>query len=319
MPDEKQKPAAKPFKTILLISVILGVSLGIFALCADYGLTTIDSSDIPMVNYAQTNMPESSEGGAVANEKGIIDFSNLSDGYIMAKYLHSTDKLIKVQVEGPNDTKYIYDILPKCWATFPLSAGNGKYKVKLFEQVKDSKYRAILETNIDVNMRNEFEPFIRSNQYVNYEDAPAVIVKSNELCKGATTEAEKLERIYNFVIDNFTYDENFANTVEPGYIPDLDAVLEKKSGICFDYAALTTAMLRVQGIPCKLVIGYAGDVYHAWIRVYLRDENWIGEAIYFNGNSWHRMDPTFVSTSHNHDKILEYINDDKNYTIKYFY
>ena len=45
-------------------------------------------------------------------------------------------------------------------------------------------------------------------------------------------------------------------------------LLEKKSGICFDYAALMTGMLRSQGVPCKLVVGYAGTVYHAWISVW---------------------------------------------------
>ena len=57
-----------------------------------------------------------------------------------------------------------------------------------------------------------------------------------------------------------------------------------------------TGMLRSQGIPCKLVIGYAGTVYHAWISVWSEDTGWIDSAIYFNGTTWQRMDPTFAST-----------------------
>lgn len=307
--DNTQEQTVQPFKTIILMAVIMGIALGISALNINYGLTNIISSDVPMVNYMQTDdVPEATEVNAVSNNKGIIDFSNSVDGYVMVKYLQNTESKLKVQIKGPNDTKYTYDMTPKDWETFPLSAGNGKYNVKLFEHVKDTKYRSVLEADLEVNMQNEFVPFLRSNQYVNYEDAPNTIVKSNELCAGATTEAEKVERIYNFVTENFTYDNDLANSVESGYVPDLDKVLEKKSGICFDYAALTTAMLRVQGIPCKLVVGYTNDIYHAWIRVYLRDADWVGEAIYFNGNSWHRLDPTFASANHNDKQTLDYIN-----------
>jgi hypothetical protein len=55
-------------------------------------------------------------------------------------------------------------------------------------------------------------------------------------------------------------------------------------------------MLRSQNIPCKLVVGYAGSAYHAWISVWSPDSGWISGAIFFNGIEWQLMDPTFVST-----------------------
>jgi len=99
----------------------------------------------------------------------------------------------------------------------------------------------------------------------------------------------------------------------------LDTVLEKKSGICFDYAALMTGMLRSQGIPCKLVVGYAGTAYHAWISVWTQEHGWVDGAIYFDGSVWQRMDPTFASGSGGDPAILRYIGDGANYTAKYFY
>ena len=48
-----------------------------------------------------------------------------------------------------------------------------------------------------------------------------------------------------------------------------------EKGICFDYAALMTAMLRSQGIPTKLEIGYSGEVYHAWISTYIDEIGWV--------------------------------------------
>ena len=130
---------------------------------------------------------------------------------------------------------------------------------------------------------------------------------------------EKVEVVYNFVVGNFSYDSELARNVKSGYVPVLDDVLASYRGICFDYAAVMTAMLRSQGIPCKLVVGYAGEAYHAWISVWTEEEGWIDEAIFFDGTTWHRMDPTFASTGRNDPSIMKYIGDGSNYQEKYFY
>ena len=83
--------------------------------------------------------------------------------------------------------------------------------------------------------------------------------------------------------------------MQSGYLPDIDETLETGKGICFDYAALMTAMLRTQRIPTRLVVGYAGTLYHAWISVYIEGTGWIDNIIYFDGTQWVRMDPTFAA------------------------
>ena len=55
-------------------------------------------------------------------------------------------------------------------------------------------------------------------------------------------------------------------------------------------------MLRTQGIPCKLNIGYANDIYHAWISVYLKSIGWVDNLIQFDGENWSMMEPTMSST-----------------------
>ena len=70
------------------------------------------------------------------------------------------------------------------------------------------------------------------------------------------------------------YDFVRATTVQTGYLPVVDEVLSQGKGICFDYAALTACMLRTQGIPTRLEIGYADTVYHAWNTV-LIDGQWL--------------------------------------------
>ena len=80
-----------------------------------------------------------------------------------------------------------------------------------------------------------------------------------------------------------------------------------------------TGMLRSLGIPCKLVVGYAGDVYHAWISVWSEETGWVDGAVFFDGTTWQRMDPTFASTSGKDPTIMEYIGNGSNYTTKYIY
>jgi transglutaminase/protease-like cytokinesis protein 3 len=229
------------------------------------------------------------------NDKAIIDYSNTRDGYVMVKFTVDLSVKLKVQVKGPTTT-YTYNIDPFEWNVFPLSDGNGSYQVKVFRNTTGNKYANVLSETFAVSLDDEFAPFLRPNQYVNYENATETMNKAAHLVAGKSDLLEKVEAVYSFVVGNISYDYEEAATVQSGYLPDLDEVLRTRKGICFDYAALMTGMLRSQGIACKLVVGYAGSSYHAWISVWSPDSGWISGAIFFNGIEWQLMDPTFVST-----------------------
>ena len=253
------------------------------------------------------------------NNRATVDYSNLADGYVMAKFNEATDKRIKVVVQGPTGAQYQYNLVAQKWAVLPLSDGNGKYKVTVYLQAQGTKYSSVVAISEDVTMEDPMKTFLTTNQYVDIEAAPETQAKAAEICKGITDPLKMVEAVYNYVVNNMTYDKQLAQTVQSGYLPVLDTVLAKKTGICFDYAALMTGMLRTQGVPCKLVVGYAGTAYHAWISVYSKDQGWIEGVIFFNGDTWERMDPTFASTGQSSENIMQYIGDGKNYTPKYFY
>ena len=263
-------------------------------------------------------VPEASGTQTKENSKAVIDYSNTKDGYVMVKYTASTSKRLKAQLKGPTTT-YTYNITAGKWETFPLSDGNGNYQVTVYENISGSKYSTVLSASFTASMTDEFAPFLRPNQYVDYENAPNTVAKAKELTAGMTDPLQKVKAVYDFVVNNLTYDKQLAATVQSGYLPVLDSVLASKKGICFDYAALMTGMLRSQGVPCKLVVGYAGTAYHAWISVWSEETGWINGAIYFDGTSWQRMDPTFASSGRQSAAIMQYIGDGKNYTAKYFY
>jgi len=251
------------------------------------------------------------------NSKAIIDYSHTEDGYVMVKYTTQTDKKLKVIVAGPT-TKYTYNLEQGQWTVFPLSDGNGNYKVTVYQSV-DDKYASVLSVSCTVSLVDEFAPFLRPNQYVNYAQSSTAVSKAAELTAGMTDPLKKVEAVYDYVVATLTYDKAKAASVKSGYLPDLEQVLQVKKGICFDYAALMTAMLRSQSVPCKLVVGYAGTAYHAWISVWTVEHGWVDGVIYFDGSAWHRMDPTFASSANQSAEIMKYIGDGSNYTTKYLY
>ena len=260
-------------------------------------------------------------GSAVAqNASAVLDYSNAKDGYVMAKWLAGGSPKLKVLVKGPSGTTYNYNLRADGqYDTFPLSDGKGTYSVGVYQNTSGTQYATILTANVNAQLTDEFAPFLRPNQYVNFNENSKAVAKAAELCQGATDNLDKVSRVYNFVINHLTYDKAKAQSVQSGYLPDVDQVLASGKGICFDYAALMSAMLRSQGVPVKLVVGYTDGAYHAWINVYSEDQGWIDGKIYFDGTEWKLMDPTFASSGKSSDAIMQYIGNGDNYTAKYLY
>ena len=260
-------------------------------------------------------------GGTVTygNEKATIDASNASQGYVMVKYNGNGAK-IKVQVIKSGKETYTYDLNARdAYEVFPFSEGNGSYVVKVFENVSGSQYMQMASANMDVSLSNQFLPFLYPNQYVNFSDSSQAVAVAKTLAASASDQIGIVRNVYDYVTDNITYDYAKAASVQSGYLPNIDHVLSVRTGICFDYAALMTAMLRSQNIPTKLVVGYTGSVYHAWVSVYLDNIGWVDNVIYFDGTDWKLMDPTFASSGKKSQEIMDYINNSANYKAKYSY
>ena len=259
--------------------------------------------------------------GGNSKSKGVtMDASHTDKGYVMIKCSNGSDAKKKVIVQGPSGVKYTYNLNSNgTFETFILSDGNGKYAISVYQNVEGTKYSTLFSQQLNVKLADQFAPFLNPNQYVNYTMNSNTVKLAAQLTAGKTDELEKVQAVYNYVVKNLIYDKQKAQTVQTGYLPVVDKVLAEKKGICFDYAALMTAMLRSQNIPTKLVTGYTGSTYHAWISTYTKETGWIEGVIFFDGISWKLMDPTFASSSKSSDAIMKYIGDGKNYTEKYLY
>lgn len=255
-----------------------------------------------------------------SNSSAVTDYSNAADGYVMIKWVAGGSTKIKVQITGPSSTTYTYNLNTSgTYETFPLSDGSGSYQIRVMRNTSGTKYAVAQTLNTSVSLKDEFAPFLHPNQYVNFTSSSQTAKLAKQLASGKSTEIDKVSVIYEYVVKNISYDKQLAAAPPSGYLPNLDSVLSKKKGICFDYASLMAAMLRSQGVPTKLVVGYTGNVYHAWINVYSKEEGWIDGIISFDGKTWKLMDPTFASTGNSSDSVMQYIGDGKNYSAKYLY
>ena len=299
--------SARPLILLILIPVLL------FTGCGSSGS---DPDEPPVYSPLQVLVPEAPGKKTLGTSPLVLDISDTDQGYLTA-VSDSTDQMMNVQLTAEDGVVYSYFISPGERAVIPFSSGSSTYQVSCYQQISDSQYAALYADTLEIKLANEFLPFLYPNQYVNFTPDSEASKLALSMVSEDTSDIDALQTIYNYVVSHVTYDYDLADTVASGYLPDVDETLQTGKGICFDYAALTTAMLRSCDIPCKLQIGYAGDIKHAWINVYIRSRGWVDKAVEFSGDSWSRMDPTFDSNSEDKDTIQEYIGDNNNYTVQF--
>lgn len=130
---------------------------------------------------------------------------------------------------------------------------------------------------------NDPEQWLRSERYIEVDDSGVKAI-ARQLQQPAPISTARA--IFDWVRRHLTY---------AGYVADdLGAVyaLGQRRGDCTEYAYLTTALARANGIPARMVGGYVVDrdmtlrstEYHNWCEVYLdgawrlldaQKENWL--------------------------------------------
>lgn len=305
-------------RLILLIYIIL---LSVCFMGCSSQNTPSAPPDLPLRdNTPVCLLPEASGVSTCGDEIVSLDISNTSDGYLMLRYT-GTCANVKFQILAPNHVDYTYTITPSdTYQTFSLPGGDGGYTVRLLEAVSsaESKYAVAFTQDFQVMISDEFLPFLYPNCYVSFKESSDSVQKAKELSADCYSDLDVINRIYHHVTQNITYDTKKAADIAYGYIPDPDHTLATGKGICFDYASLMSAMLRSQSIPTRLEVGYAGDVYHAWISCYVDEVGWVDNIIEFDGKNWSLLDPT-LAASNESSVVQEYIGDGSSYLIKYTY
>lgn len=252
---------------------------------------------------------------ATGENDALIDTSHTSDGYVGVSATSAAR--LKLQIVS-GQASCNFDIPQDGTAIIcPLSFGSGAYTFRVMQNTSGSNYVELYSTSADVALSSEFAPFVRPNVYCNYTSSSACVSKARELVKDATNQAEALEAVCTWIVDNVAYDDAKAAQLKDvtGYVPNPDETLASGTGVCFDYASLGAAMLRSQGIPTRIVTGNVSpnNIYHAWIMVYI-DGTWKSAQFSVSANTWSRVDLTFAASGDSAN-----VGDGKDYTDRYVY
>ena len=174
---------------------------------------------------------------AMENESAVIDESAASNGYVKVSWTAGGSERVKVLIQKSGGTQYQYNLNTDGTAvTLPFSEGSGTYSVGVYKNTEGTKYAAILSADISVNLVSEQTPFLYANQYVDYSPSSAVVAKAAELCSSGSV-IDKVKAVYSFVVQNVSYDTAKAQSIQSGYIPNVDSTLQSGTGICFDYGS----------------------------------------------------------------------------------
>lgn len=209
-----------------------------------------------------------------AKENGtVVDYGNSDQGYVYVKQ-SSSKKRLKLRIIKDDQT-YTYDLNSDgAFEAFPLQMGSGKYSIKVFEQVSGNKYSSKSSLSIKVDLEDEDICYLYPSQFVDYGPDTLAVKKSIELASGLSDKNEIVDAMVEYISSGYVYDYMKALTIQSQstYLPALDDIYNSRNGICFDFTAMLCSMLRVQGIPTKMIIGYADKAYHAWNRVYINGQ-----------------------------------------------
>lgn len=205
-----------------------------------------------------------------ANSPVQVDTTGLTKGVIGVSYNGSSTAKMKVMIEKDTQ-KYTYNLNGKGQKeTFPLQMGNGSYKVSVLENTSGTKYRLVHSEQVKLELANPNDVYLNSVQNIHWDTRMKAIQKGDVLTKGLTQPKQKVDSVYNYVVQDYSYDYNKLATLPTTYLPVIDETYQVKTGICYDFSALYASILRSQGIPVKLVKGYSSNAegYHAWNEVY---------------------------------------------------
>ncbi|WP_296875092.1 transglutaminase-like domain-containing protein [Thomasclavelia sp.] len=246
--------------------------------------------------------PQNSGTAILDSDVAMIDYSNVNQGYIIGYLKSNVTTKIKIQI-SLGETKYNYDLTSEKGTSYPLQLGDGTYTIKILENIEGTKYAIKQSIDVAVKLDNELSPFLYPNILVNYYPGDTITEVAIDVVKDDDDDLTRIKTIYEYVAGYLTYDDDKAKLAKQQYlIPDLESLLKEKKGICFDYASMMVAMLRINHIPSRLICGGTDkDEYHSWVEVYLEGKGWVNPDIFIDQKTWTIMDPTFASSKYDYD------------------
>ncbi len=154
------------------------------------------------------------------------------------------------------------------------------------------KYRMHSALELPPQMRQKMK--IDRGFYTSLPDGlpPRLVQSGRELSRGAATDLEKIERLEKLFLGSRLQYGTSGLPTGAGAMEDF--LFTTKKGHCELFASTFALLLRLSGVPARLVGGYLGGEYSSVGGYYLVTEGrahvWV-EA-WIDGSGWQRIDPS---------------------------
>ncbi|KAF0218623.1 MAG: hypothetical protein FD174_2716 [Geobacteraceae bacterium] len=126
--------------------------------------------------------------------------------------------------------------------------------------------------------REELARFLAPDRLVPLNDRIRKLAA--EVTAGKATPLAKARAIYDYTVDNLSYDKSGTGWGRG----DINYACDLKRGNCTDFHALLIGLCRASGIPARFIIGFPipegkkeGSIggYHCWAEFYIEGKGWI--------------------------------------------
>ncbi len=183
------------------------------------------------------------------------------------KYLFALDKPVKI--------KYLNEIKPSDDFVYQkVSSVKKRIKYEAVSVISNRIYAENIERELYLQLPDRVKE--------NLKDFARKFKRKNPI--------KTVYDILNFLRDNYTYS---LKELSVSNNPVVDFLLKSKKGNCEYFASAMAVLLRLNGIPSRLVAGYKGGIYNEIGKYYMVPQKnahvWV--EVYIDG-SWLRIDPT---------------------------
>lgn len=190
----------------------------------------------------------------------------------------------------PYGEKYLFALDRPVWISVTVGGRPKSYRHSLRENV----YERIRYHAASIPAESVSEKIIGAERYLQLppDFSPPIRNLVEKLTREATDEASRIRSLLHYLVEGeFGYT---LTDLPVSSTPLDDFLLSHKQGNCEFFASSFAVMLRLSGIPARLVAGYRGGSYNASGHYYLvlQKNAHVWVEAYLAGQGWQRFDAT---------------------------
>lgn len=181
----------------------------------------------------------------------------------------------------------------------------------------DQRIQYQVESHLSYQWQSESLSALQRQQNLDYPASvnPRTLVGARQWRSQAASDEVYIARVLSYFRENFSY------TLQPGVLgehPVDEFLWDTRSGFCEHFASAFALMMRVAGIPARVVTGYQGgeaNITEDYWLIRQRDAHaWV--EIWLEGRGWVMLDPTAAVAPERIEQGIDYsLDDDERYLL----